>query len=269
MGQSYQRSGGKYSRYLGVMDAIRYRLYLEELTEIAESALDVVGLVVLGSGAAVSREPDGFSDHDVWLITSNGNAERWRNSAAWLPWADQIVGHLADSQHARSVVYGDGHLVELAVFDLEELDVVSANEYAVLYDAGGIGEEMAAIAARTAAHRARPSASYARDRFVVQLLIGLGRFGRGETMSANQMIREFAAMSLVHALTGDIEHEAIDSLDPHRRVEQVIPVASAEVAATLGRPLIETARGLAAIAVGQGVLDAAEDAELLAALRPR
>ena len=76
------------------MDAGRYQSFLDHLADVAEATDEVIGLVVLGSGAAESRPPDQWSDHDVWLITEDGAAEAWRDDASWLPEADRIVGHL-------------------------------------------------------------------------------------------------------------------------------------------------------------------------------
>lgn len=236
------------------MEAERYQSFLDTIVSSAEADERIVGVVVLGSGAGVVRQPDEFSDHDVWLITVDGTAPAVRESTEWLPEPDRIVAHLADTQHGRSAVYDDGHLIELAVFEIEELDVTRANEYRVLYDAADIAERLAAVAERTSSEMTGVDPDYSAQRFVAQLLIGLGRLGRGEHMSANYMIREWAANSLLQSLAAGATDQ-LDNLDPHRRIEQALPAVAPEVVAALEQPLVDVARSLMDIAARQGVLD--------------
>ncbi|MDJ0961300.1 MAG: hypothetical protein QNJ88_11615 [Acidimicrobiia bacterium] len=233
------------------MDAERYQSFLDHLTEVAAAEDEVIGLVVLGSGAAKSRRPDEWSDHDVWLVTKNGDAARWRTDTSWLPEAERIVGHFVETTHGRSVIYDDGHLLELAVFDDREVEIVRVNDYRVLYDASDIAERIAQRAAATAAETAIADPRYPAGRFVTQLIIGLGRFGRGERLSANQLIRGFAVGSLLHALAAsDVgsDPDVLDNLDPHRRVEVAMPEIAARIDRSLQHPLAETAQTLVAIA---------------------
>lgn len=219
------------------MDAERFQRFLDVVVRNADADPQVVGVVVLGSGAGVSRPPDEFSDHDIWLVTMGDRAPALRESTAWLPEPERIVAHLADTVHGRSVVYEDGHLIELAVFELEELAVTRANEYAVLYDTAGVTERLARIAERTDAEMTGIDPAWAAQRFIAQLLIGLGRLGRGELMSANYMIREWAANSLLHGLAA-AALDQLDNLDPHRRIETVLPDDTAAVVAALEQPLL-------------------------------
>ena len=248
------------------MDAERFQHFLDVVVRNADADSQVVGVVVLGSGAGVSRQPDDFSDHDIWLITTGGRAPALRESIAWLPEPERIVAHLADTAHGRSVVYEDGHLIEFAVFEVEELDVTRANEYAVLYDTTDIAQRLDQIAVRTEAEMAGIDPAWAAQRFIAQLLIGLGRLGRGELMSANYMIREWAANSLLQALATGAK-DRLDNLDPHRRIETVLPDDTAAVVAALEQPLLEVARSLIALASDRGLLEGPVLRAVEAALR--
>jgi len=185
--------------YRGLMDAANYHRFLDHFEDVAHTSDEVVGLVALGSTADASRAPDAWSDHDVWVVTQDGAAAARRDDPTWLPDTERIVGFFRETRHGRSVIYDDGHLLELAVFDDRELEVTLVNDFRVLYDAGGIEDRLRAIASRTLVELA-PSPDDAAGRLVTQILIGMGRYGRGEFLSANQLIRELAVASLLRVV---------------------------------------------------------------------
>ena len=238
------------------MDTTQYRRFIDEIAAVAGDHDQIIGLVALGSTADESRSPDEWSDHDVWVITKDGAATEVRDDPNWLPDADRIVGHFVETVHGRSIVYADGHLVELAVFEDHELEIARANDFRVLYDAGGIEDRVAAIAQRTRADTADAGADgFAAGRFVTQLIIGLGRYGRGELLSANQLIQELAVASLLQAIAAADDSPSasvLDNLDPHRRFEHVHPAAAARIVAALRQPLIDVAVSL--IDIGEQLL---------------
>lgn len=232
------------------MELSEYRRFVEHLVETARTNSDVIGLVALGSTADASRAPDVWSDHDVWVVVRDGLAETLRDDPSWLPDAERIVGYYPETKHGRSVVYDDGHLLELAVFDDQELEITKANDYRVLYDAGGIEPRLAAIAARTLSERA-PAPGHAAGRFVTQVLIGMGRYGRGELLSANQLIRELAVSSLLEVVAATMpstDPGVLDNIDPRRRFEMAYPGLAARIDQKLGESIVDLAQTLVDLA---------------------
>lgn len=238
------------------MDSAAFQLWLDRLRDRAKADPDIVGLVALGSTAALSRSPDPWSDHDVWVVTRDGAAAALRDDPSWLPDAGRIVGFFTETRHGRSIVYEDGHLVELAVFDDAELEVARANDYRVLFDGGGIVERLFAISDRTAQeHHSTNRATHFAGSFVTQMLIGLGRYGRGELVSANQLLRELAPTSLlqvVAAMLPAVDGDAVDNLDPRRRVERAHPDVAARLTAALDGQLLDVAVTLLDLARAMG-----------------
>jgi lincosamide nucleotidyltransferase len=232
------------------VDERRYQRFLRELTAWALEDPRVIGLVALGSAAYRTHTPDEWSDHDIWVVTGQGNALVLRDDPAWLPDAARIVGWFVETTHGRSAVYEDGHLVEVAVFEDPELEIARANDFRVLYDAGGIEERLNGIAERTASEAGDDAASgHAVGRFVVEMIIGLGRLGRGEFLSANELIRGRAVASLLRAVAGSGQG-LLDSLDPHRRFEKVYPDLAERLNQGLQLPLVEVAEALVDVATG-------------------
>jgi hypothetical protein len=87
---------------------------------------------------------------------------------------------------------------------------------------------------------------HAVGRFVVEMIIGLGRLGRGELLSANELIRGRAVTSLLRSVSAwsSSDSEVLDNLDPHRRFELAYPGIAERIERSLGRPLIEVAQSL-------------------------
>ena len=104
------------------MDPSTYDRFTTELVAWAESMPSVIGFVAVGSMADRSHSPDEWSDHDFWVVTTDEAAPTVRNDPSWLPDRDRIVVFFNDTQHGRSAIYDDGHLIEMAVFGDSELE---------------------------------------------------------------------------------------------------------------------------------------------------
>lgn len=221
------------------MDPSSYERFAAQLVDFAETDERVVGLVALGSMADETRR-DEWSDHDFWLVARPGTGSGLLAEKAWLPDPHRIVIHFQETEHGRSAIYEDAHLVEYAVFEENELHVARANACAVLVDKADVGDRMAEMVALTQDEHASRDADGS-DRFgsfAAQLVIGLTRHARGEELSANHLIRGWAVRSLVSSLALVVSTDApaeLDNLDPHRRFELAYP--------RLGRRLKEAIEG--------------------------
>jgi hypothetical protein len=223
----------------------RYADYLDRLTGWARSHPDVVGLVALGSTAGTTHQPDEWSDHDVWIVTHDGAAAVLRDDVrAWLPDAERIVMVLDETRHGRCALYDDGHLVELAVFDEGELDVARVNAHRVLHDEGGIADRLVAMRATTEREvAARPGSDHLVQEWAVQVVVALGRWARGERLSASSRVRGTALRLLLEVLAANVPPEQpadLDDLDPHRRFERAYPALGARLDAALAAPVPAT-----------------------------
>ena len=235
------------------MNRRAYFAWLDELVGWATAHPTVVGLVAVGSTAATDRQPDEFSDHDLFVVTQRGAATGLRSDLSWLPESQRIVMVHNETEHGRGVVYEDGHLVEVAVFDEDEMGLVNLNAYRVLVDQADLEPRLAAIADRTAAAAVANDAdgTYRFQTFIEQLIVGLNRCARGEVLSANQRIRGDAATALVSLLGDQLPSEhrrQLDNLDPHRRFERAHPELGEQVMAALDADLRAAASSMLSIA---------------------
>ncbi|HYD40582.1 MAG TPA: hypothetical protein VEB43_07115 [Anaeromyxobacter sp.] len=233
------------------MDPRAYDRFTALLADRLSSDPDVLGLVALGSMSGLPPPPDRFSDHDFFVVTRAGAQERLRANPGWLPEPGRIVLWHRETAHGMKAIWDDGHLAELAVFDLEELALARVNRFRVLLDRADVARRMEAVRAATAASAPRPDLRFEAGQLLGALLVGGQRAARGERLSAGQLVRAHAAghfLRLLEAAIPAAPGAVPDDLDPFRRVERGWPGPARALDAALARPPAEAARALLAIA---------------------
>jgi hypothetical protein len=224
------------------MQADAYRAFTDRLTANLQSDERVRGLVLLGSTANQSRMPDEWSDHDFFVITNSGHQEDFRTRFEWLPDPNEIVLTVRETAHGLKVLYADGHLLEYAVFDVEEIALAKANDYAVAFDRGGVTDAMQKIMLSDPAATSDPQ--HDMGLFLCLLVVGAGRVARGEVISGQVFIRAHAVSHLLPLLADTLGKPLPDNLDPFRRFEQAFPEVGTQVNVALLREPIGVALGL-------------------------
>lgn len=147
-----------------------------DLKNTLESKPEVIGLVFLGSSADLLRV-DEWSDHDFFVVTREGEAEKLRQNLSWLPDFKDIIMSPRETEHGLKVVYRSGHVLEFAIFNDSELELSSANHFEVPLDRANIKARMSAIATLS---KPKPIDSEAEfELFLATLLIGVGRADEG------------------------------------------------------------------------------------------
>lgn len=225
------------------MSPEQYTHFTEVLLDNARRDPNVLGVVLLGSAADANRRDD-WSDHDMFWVVKSGLQEHYRQDLSWLPHPEQIVMRYRETQHGVNVIYDIGHLIEFAVFDLDELNVVKANDYAVPLDKADITQRMANAAGGT--HPESVEAGVAVRHLMQIVFAGIGRWARGESISAHAFVRMYALRRLLQVLPLVLQPNnahKLDSLDPYRRFEQVLPDLGAQIDALLRSDIPECAEG--------------------------
>ena len=223
--------------------------FIDALVRDLSADPHVVGLVLAGSSAETARR-DRWSDHDFLLITDDGTPEGYRTDLSWLPQGgrlpdgDTLAFSFRETPHGLKALYRSGLLLEFAVFDRAEFAGCALNHYAVVIDRGGIADLAREVHDRTAgatlASTPDPLASL--RAFLSLVCIGTGRARRGERLSANVFIRDYATAHLLRLLRAvvlgdDPATVVLDDLDPWRRFEQAAPTLAAGIDAALSLPI--------------------------------
>lgn len=234
------------------MDPEAYDRFTRDLQNRLEDDPRVLGLVALGSMARRDQPPDRWSDHDFFVVVAPGTQESFRTDLGWLPRNDEVALSFRETAHGVKVVFRDGHLIEFAVFDPDELELARINRYRVLFDRERIGDRVAGVAEATARRATPPSDEWLIGQFLTNILVGAGRYRRGERLSGRQLVTKSALAHLMVLLTKHTEspeRAKLDSLDPLRRFETVFPALARRIDAALGMEAPASALALLDIAV--------------------
>lgn len=228
--------------------------YSERLAASAEAHPDVVGLVLVGSGADLGRV-DEWSDHDFFLIVKDGTAEGFRQDLSWLPDAENVVIRPRETDHGLKVVYRNGHVLEFAVFDDKELELASVNYWAVPVDKTNITSRVEALEKKTVGGKFEEEKEW--ELFLAHILIAVGRARRGEILIAGQAIRSYMMRHVLGFVRDRLSpvpgtEGSEDNLDRFRRVEKQYPAEGARLDHILQLPVEDSARAQLDFVLGLG-----------------
>jgi hypothetical protein len=203
--------------------------YIEQLEGSCRANPDVTGLVLMGSTAHTGRA-DEWSDHDFAVVCRSGRQEALRGDLSWLPRFVELAFVAREHHDGFKGVYADGAVIEFAVVDASELATFSANAYRVAYDAEGTLDGIMQSAALAPRPSGRVDSAREFRLFLALILIGVGRYRRGEALSASASIRGEGLDHLLNALTALVsspDRAAVDDLDVRRRLERAYPTLTA------------------------------------------
>lgn len=215
------------------------------LPALVSAVPDVTGLVWAGASAEPQRA-DEWSDHDFFLLVRTGMQERFRRQLDWLPEHESIAFASRETAHGVKVVYGDGFVLEFAVFDNEELAQSVVNHHVLAFGDDVIASILPGIARHEAPYDSRTVDDHL-GLFYALLLIGSGRYRRGERLVGGQAVRSYAVTHLLEVARRLLTSETPsvrDGLDVWRRVELEFPAFAAELDAALACPVPEAAQRL-------------------------
>lgn len=226
-----------------------YRAFSEQLRVSLESDARVIGLVFLGSTAEARHQPDDWSDHDFFVITKAGEQAHFREDLSWLPDSDDMAFGYLETSHGLKVVYKNGHVLEFAVFDLDEFQrYARVNEARVVLDRANIADII--VEKQGAPADKLRDDEYYWGQFIAHAMIGAGRCKRGEVLSAHAFIKHYMLSDILPLLVKYAPTEKADvsdNLDVMRRFEFVYPALGAEINAILLLEPIESARQMIAL----------------------
>lgn len=216
------------------MNREEYRKFTLDLQTRLKQDPRVLGLVAVGSMSERDYLPDQWSDHDFFVVVSSGSQEPFRTDLSWLPNPGSIVFHFRETAHGLKVLYRSGHLLEFAVFDPNELHLAKVNRYRVLLDRDSVENHMQQVVLET---RRRDEASGSDDlfhfgQFLSNILVGFGRYQRGEKLSGQQFVKNSAFRHLTILLTRHLpsaDKSVLDNFDPFRRIEIAYPKIAREL----------------------------------------
>jgi len=234
------------------MDRPAYRAFTDRLLASLSADARVLGLIACGSMAGRDTQPDDWSDHDFLVVVAPGVQEELRNHLGWLPDPGRVVCQFRETAHGVKIVYDDGHLLEFAVFDPDELHLARINQYRILLDRSDLARRMEQIVGATveAVRAEARDDSFRIGQVLTGVLVAHGRWVRGERLSARFYLIDQALTELVRLLERYVPagSAVLDNLSPLRRFEFAYGALGAALNEVLDRPLPAAAAGLLELA---------------------
>lgn len=230
------------------MESTQYNDFTKDLKERLINYQEVIGLIAVGSMAKQHYLPDQWSDHDFFVVVETGYQQNLRQDLAWLPMSEQIALSFRETEHGLKVLYTNGHLIEFAIFDIKEIYLAKINSYRIIIDKANIKEDLAKIKKLTAKQsNLSGDTNLLIGQFITNILVGIGRYRRGEKISAHQLVKISAVKGLITLILKYLpikNDRLIDDIDPLRRFELIQPDLGKEFEDVLLMPVPEAANQL-------------------------
>ncbi len=197
---------------------------LDEIGLSLERSGHALALIGLGSVGTELERLDRYSDLDFFAIVEEGYKSRYITDLDWLSSICPVAYHFRNSADGYKLLFEDGIFCEFAVFEQAELATIPFASGRIVWKQPHVPASLGQPE-RMPAPASRPDSEWLLGEALTNLYVGLGRFRRGEKLSAARFIQSYAVDKVVE-LAAAIEQEAAGRKDPfgnERRFEQRFP----------------------------------------------
>jgi hypothetical protein len=212
---------------------------LDAIGRSVQSTGNALAVLAFGSSGTEPDRIDRYSDLDIFVIVKDGYEQAFRDDLGWLSSVCPIAYSFPNSPHGYKLMFEDGIYAEVDVFTLAELGQYDFPEGRIVWKAEGVDEAIR-FPQRPAPQRESLIPAPQREpltpdwligEIMTNLYVGLGRFHRGEKLSALRFIQGYAIDRIVQ-LAPFIETEQpahLDAFIGERRFEQRFPHLSEDL----------------------------------------
>lgn len=206
---------------------------LQRLDEIGDSLAHsghALALIGLGSVGIDIERLDPWSDLDFFAIVEDGYKGRFLDDLNWLEAVSPIVFAFRNTPDGHKALFGDGVFCEMAVFEQAELVRIPFSRGRIVWKQPWVDDSIA-VPARPEPDPPAHTTGWLLGEALTNLLVGLGRFRRGEKLSAMRLVQSHAVDRLIE-LAQMVEGERLvprDAFNPDRRVELRFPDLAGEL----------------------------------------
>ena len=197
---------------------------LDAIGAALERSGRALALIGLGSVGTELRRLDRWSDLDFFVIACPGERDWFLQTMDWLQDAAPLAYTFRNTLDGSKVLFQDGIYAEYAVFGQQQLPELPLRGARLVWAAPEFPVGPLPQAAAPSPPQAGERAHHLGEA-LTNLLVGLGRFWRGERLSALKFVQEYA-LGHVLALAADRAGETPPGADPfglERRFELRYP----------------------------------------------
>ena len=184
-----------------------------------------LALLGLGSVGLELERLDAYSDLDFFALVEPGFKQHFMNNLDWLSNLCPVAYAFRNSDDGYKLLYEDGIFCEFAIFEPDELRRIPFSPGRVVWKKPQIPDDIAFPVVPLPPAPTRPDAAWLVGEALTNLLVGLGRFWRGEKLSAARFIQGYAVDRILDlAALVETEKGALrDRFASERRFEQRFP----------------------------------------------
>lgn len=206
---------------------------LQRLDAIGQSLHNTgtaLALLALGSVGLEQDRLDAYSDLDFFVIVQDGAQAAYLADLGWLRAVCPIAYAFRNTVHGYKLLFEDGIYAEFAVFTLTELAHAAFPPARLVWQAAGVDPAIG-LPRQVPAPPDERTVEELLGEALTNLYVGLGRYHRGERLSAQRFIQGYA-VDRVLELAPHIEQEQAahrDRFSAERRFEQRFPTLAQEL----------------------------------------
>jgi hypothetical protein len=196
---------------------------LHEIGQSLEKTGKALALLGLGSVGQELDRLDAYSDLDFFAVVEPGQKERFLTNLDWLSSLAPIAYHFQNTADGYKLLFADGVFCEFAIFEEAELSHIPFAAGRVVWKREGISDTIA-VPVKQSSPSTHP-VEWLIGEALTNLYVGLGRYRRGEKLSAFQFVQVYALGRVVD-LAERIESPQpayADQFAGERRFEQRFP----------------------------------------------
>jgi hypothetical protein len=203
---------------------------LEAIGRSLEASEHALALIGLGSVGIETERLDAYSDLDFFVIVDEGCKSRYIDSLGWLSSLCPVAYTFRNSADGYKLLFQDGIFCEFAIFEQSELRTIPFAPGRIIWKQPYVDEAICVPAVASAPPRPM-DADWVVGEALTNLYVGLGRFRRGEKLSAMRFIQHYAVDRILE-LANIFENEngsRKDEFANERRFEQRFPKIAQEL----------------------------------------
>ena len=199
-------------------------LRLARLSQIAEGLSrreEALALLGLGSVGRDVHRLDRYSDLDFFVIVEPGHKARYIENLDWLSEIGPLGFSFRNTIDGHKALYDDGVFCEFAVFEPSELRSIPFDHGRVIWSRDGFDADLLAPPPREPEF-GEDDENFLLGELLTNLYVGMGRYARGERLSACFFVQHHAVMRLISLLElwGEAGEGSGDPFSNERRFEQ-------------------------------------------------
>lgn len=204
---------------------------LNEIGVSLERCGNALALLGLGSVGAERERIDEFSDLDFFVIAADGCKQRFIDQLDWLEQVHPLGFSFKNCDIGYKILFDDGIYGEYAVFELHELDHALYLGGKIVWQHASFNEEGIVAGKAPVPDIRANSVEHVLGEAVTNLYVGLGRYLRGEKMSAYRFVQGYpieGLLSIMHLLENEVTYFP-DAFGNERRLERRFPSFSSRL----------------------------------------